>query len=111
MPAYDLVIRSGTVVTASDVFPSDVAIQGEQIAALGHNLVGKDSIDASGQYVLPGAIDVHTHVDYTPYEGMEVLGYPVTTIRRGQIIMRSGDFVGEKGSGTFLRRQPFRWPL
>jgi dihydropyrimidinase len=42
---------------------------------------------------------------------MELLGYPVMTIQRGQIIMRDGDFVGEQGSGTFLRRQPFRWPL
>lgn len=55
--------------------------------------------------------NLHQNVDYTPYEGMELLGYPVMTIQRGQIIMRDGDFVGEKGSGTFLRRQPFHWPL
>jgi len=55
--------------------------------------------------------DLHQNVDYTPYEGTELLGYPVMTIRRGQIIMRDGDSVGERGSGTFLRRQPFRWPL
>ena len=70
MPAYDLVIRNGTVVTASDVFPSDVAIQDERIAALGHNLAGKEIVDASGKYVLPGAIDVHTHLDMPLGEGL-----------------------------------------
>ena len=58
----DLVIRNGTLVTATAVFPADVAIVGQQIAAIGHNLRGRQEIDASGQYVIPGAIDGHVHL-------------------------------------------------
>ena len=61
--AYDLVIRHGTVVTATAVYPTDVAINGQQIAAIGHGLRGRREIDASGQYVIPGAIDGHVHLD------------------------------------------------
>ena len=58
----DLVIRHGTVVTATAVFPADVAITGEQIAAIGHGLRGRREIDATGHYVIPGAIDGHVHL-------------------------------------------------
>ena len=58
----DLVIRHGTLVTATAVFPADVAIVGRQIAAIGHNLRGRTEIDATGQYVIPGAIDGHVHL-------------------------------------------------
>jgi len=59
---YDLVIRHGIVVTATAVFPADLAISGEQIAAIGHGLRGRREIDAGGQYVIPGAIDGHVHL-------------------------------------------------
>lgn len=44
---------------------ADVLIDGETIAAIGANLSagGADSVDASGLFVLPGGIDVHTHLD------------------------------------------------
>jgi dihydropyrimidinase len=45
---------------------------------------------------------LHEHVDYTPYEGMEVRGYPVITISHGKILVRDGNFVGPKGQGRFL---------
>ena len=61
-PLPDLVIRHGTVVTATAVFPADVAITGRQIAAIGRDLRGQREIDASGQYVIPGAIDGHVHL-------------------------------------------------
>ena len=59
----DLVIRHGTVVTATAVFAADIAITGEQIAAVGRDLRGQREIDATGQYVIPGAIDGHVHLD------------------------------------------------
>ena len=62
-PSYDLVIRNGTLVTAGAVYPADVAIDGEQIAAIGQDLRGRREIDATGQYVIPGAIDGHVHLD------------------------------------------------
>ena len=63
IPTYDLVIRNGTLVTADAVYPADVAIDGEHIAAIGQGLRGRREIDAAGQYVLPGAIDGHVHLD------------------------------------------------
>lgn len=60
-----LVIRGGQVVTNSGVFPADVLVDGETIAAVGNNLpaVGAQVIDATGKHILPGGIDVHTHLD------------------------------------------------
>ncbi len=61
-------IKGGTVVTASDTFAADVLIEGEQIVAVGQGLSGNTVIDASGAYVIPGGIDVHTHLDM-PFGG------------------------------------------
>lgn len=57
-------IRGGTVVTADTSFPADVLIDGEVIAAVGNRLSDRDAqiIDAEGKHLLPGGIDVHTHL-------------------------------------------------
>jgi dihydropyrimidinase len=66
-------IQNGTCVTASDTFQADVLIEDEKIAALGRDLskvydqIDK-RIDAAGKYVIPGGIDVHTHLDM-PFGG------------------------------------------
>ncbi|MGC9348661.1 MAG: dihydropyrimidinase, partial [Anaerolineae bacterium] len=60
-----LVVRGGTLVTDDAMFPTDILIVGEQIAALGQDLAVPDDaevLDASGQLVLPGIIDAHTHI-------------------------------------------------
>ena len=62
---FDLVVRGGTVVTADAVFPADIAIIGEKIAAVVAPLTPLDTahiLDATGCYVLPGAIDAHVHL-------------------------------------------------
>ncbi len=46
-------------------------------------------------------------IDYTPYEGMEVTGWPVSTIRRGDVVMKDGLVQAEPGSGQFLPRGPY----
>src|SRR5690242_3902670 len=61
-------IKGGTVVTASDTFQADVLVEDEKIAAIGSDLSGDTTIDASGKYVIPGGIDVHTHLDM-PFGG------------------------------------------
>ncbi len=62
--AFDIVIRGGTIVTASDVFTADLGISGETIAALGRRLPeGLREIDATGQLVLPGGVDSHCHIE------------------------------------------------
>lgn len=58
-------IHDGTLVTAADTCRADVLIEGEKIAALGDGLQaeGSEVIDASGKLIMPGGIDVHTHLD------------------------------------------------
>ena len=64
MTALDLVIRGGTVATASDVFQADVGVTGEEIVALGAGLgPGRREIDARGKLVLPGGVDSHCHIE------------------------------------------------
>jgi dihydropyrimidinase len=48
--------------------------------------------------------DLHDGSDYTPYEGIEVTGWPCTTILRGTIIVQEGKLAAEKGVGGFLAR-------
>lgn len=61
--AFDLIIRGGTVATASDTFQCDIGIAGGRIAALGTNLgAAGDILDATGKLVLPGGIDSHVHI-------------------------------------------------
>ncbi len=66
-----MIIRNGTVVTANESRSADVRIEGEIIKEVGANLQvapGEKIIDASGMLVIPGGIDVHTHLDM-PFGG------------------------------------------
>lgn len=58
-------IAGGTVVTAAGRFRADVRIEGSMVTAVGAGLrsPGDEVIDAEGCYVLPGGIDVHTHIE------------------------------------------------
>ena len=47
---------------------------------------------------------LHHGADYTPYEGMEVIGWPVTTILRGRVVATQGKVVGDPGFGAYLSR-------
>lgn len=61
-----LIIKSGTLITAAETFQADILVEGETIAAIGQNLpVSADAevIDATGKFILPGGVDVHTHFD------------------------------------------------
>ena len=63
-------IRKGRIVTAQDTYQADILIENEVITVIGRELdVQADSIiDASGMLVLPGGVDVHTHMDM-PFGG------------------------------------------
>jgi dihydropyrimidinase len=68
---FDTVIKNGTIVTAADTYASDVGIAGEKIIAIAKELPVDNSgrvIDAAGKLVMPGGIDVHTHLDM-PFGG------------------------------------------
>lgn len=60
----ELLIKGGTVVTATESFPADVAVDGGKIVAIGKDLAvnAKKVVDATGKLVLPGALDAHTHM-------------------------------------------------
>jgi len=64
-------IRGGTVVNADRAFRADVLCEGDKIVAVGPGLAaptGAEIIDAGGQYVMPGGIDPHTHMNL-PFMG------------------------------------------
>ena len=63
-------IKGGTIVTAVDRYVGDVLVEEEKISLIGRSIdVPADKvIDAAGKYVLPGGVDVHTHLDM-PFGG------------------------------------------
>jgi dihydropyrimidinase len=67
----DLIIRNGTVVTATDTYRADLGVRDGRIAQIGGAMEAGTAtrmIDAAGKQVIPGGIDVHTHFD-TPVMG------------------------------------------
>ncbi len=70
MNTFDTVIRNARVVTAADIFTSDIGIRDGRIAALGIDLpTGLKEIDAKGRHVTPGGIDSHVHLDQPTGDG------------------------------------------
>src|SRR2546425_6652246 len=68
---FDTLIVNGTVATATDTYAADVAISSGKIVAIGTDLPRgncRQVLDAKGKYVMPGGIDVHTHLDM-PFGG------------------------------------------
>ncbi|NNM74097.1 dihydropyrimidinase [Enterovirga aerilata] len=81
---YGLYPRKGTIAIGSD---ADIAIwDPERRRTLTHDLLKDGS-------------------DYTPYEGIEITGWPVVTMVRGRIVVQDGELVGEKGFGAYLARE------
>lgn len=53
------------------------------------------------------AAGMHDNMDYTPFEGMELTGWPVTVLNRGNVIVDGGELKAERGAGQFVKRLPF----
>ena len=79
---YGLYPRKGTIAIGSD---ADLVIWDETRAVTVSNTA------------------LHHAVDYTPYEGMRIKGWPALTLCRGQVVWQEGDFRGVPGRGEFLR--------
>ncbi len=62
--------------------------------------------DAKKKVTITNALMQHA-IDYTPYEGLEVTGWPVATLRRGEVVMREGKVEAQPGSGQYLPRAPY----
>src|SRR3989454_10858367 len=68
---FETILKNGTIVTATDTYTADVGISAEKIAAIAAGLSAENAakvIDAAGLLVMPGGIDVHTHLDM-PFGG------------------------------------------
>ena len=67
-----LLIRNGTLITASETFQADILITGELIQAIGKNLMPDcneyETVDASGKLILPGGVDPHTHFNLPMFD-------------------------------------------
>jgi dihydropyrimidinase len=63
-------ITGGTIVTGADTYKADVLVDGEEVALIGKDLQVRvdKKVDATGKYVIPGGIDVHTHMEL-PFGG------------------------------------------
>jgi dihydropyrimidinase len=48
--------------------------------------------------------NLHHGADYTPYEGLEITGWPIATMLRGRFVVRDGKLVGGKGYGRYVAR-------
>jgi dihydropyrimidinase len=74
----------------------------------GRILVGYDAdlvvFDPEKRIVL-STETLHENVDWTPYEGIELRGWPETTLSRGEIVVENGQFRGQKGRGQFVARR------
>jgi len=65
-----LIIKSGTLITASETFQADILVEREKIKSIGDNIAVQDAevINADGKLVIPGGVDPHTHFDLPMFE-------------------------------------------
>lgn len=60
-----ILIKGGTLITASETFAADILVEGEKIVQIGQNLQAEnaETVDATGKLILPGGVDPHVHLD------------------------------------------------
>ena len=51
------------------------------------------------------AEDIHDNMEYTPYEGMELMGWPTTVIQRGNVVVEDNELRVGRGTGEFVPRR------
>jgi dihydropyrimidinase len=70
MPDFDLAIRGGTIVTATDTYRADIGIRGGHIVTIADRIDSAPrEIDASGLLAMPGGIDSHVHLSQPAFGG------------------------------------------
>jgi dihydropyrimidinase len=103
--AQDLLIHDGTVVTSEGSFAADVLVLDGIIVELGQALTapGVRRVDASGLLVLPGGVDPHVHISFSPEEdyrtgSMAALAGGITTI--SDFINGGGETLADRIEGA-----------
>ena len=51
--------------------------------------------------------ELHDNMDYTPFDGMQITGRPVTVLNRGEVVVDAGSLKAQRGRGEFIKRAPF----
>jgi len=98
-----LLIKNGTLITASDTFEADILVEDERISQIGKDLVhpGAAVIDAKGKFITPGGIDPHTHFDLPMfdtvssddhYTGHKAAAFGGTTTVMDFVVQEPGSF-------------------
>lgn len=115
--SYDLVIKGGTCVTASEAFEADIGVKDGRIVVLGEDLQSDDVIDARGKLVMPGGIEAHAHIaqnsatggmtadDYTSGSISAAFGgnsciIPFAAQHRGMGVTRTLDLYDSRAKGA-----------
>lgn len=71
MGELDLIVRNGTIATASDVFRADIGIKNGRIVQIAEHIDANGTVvDAEGKFVLPGGIDSHVHISQPSGDGI-----------------------------------------
>ena len=97
-----IIIINGTIVSDREMYQADIKITGETISCIGKNLYTDDPsdtiIDAAGKFVLPGGIDVHTHLKFadSPFTGTRAAACGGTTTVFDFAVYLSGDDIHER---------------
>lgn len=101
MTARTALVRGGTVGTAADSFPADILIEGGRIAAVGDlgRTTVDETVDAEGCLVLPGGVDVHTHLE----EPMDFVTRTADDFYTGTV---AGAYGGTTTIVDFAKRHP-----
>ncbi len=65
-----ILIKKGTLITASETFKADILVEGEKISLIGQSLTHPNAeiIDAEDKYILPGGVDPHVHLDLPMFD-------------------------------------------
>ncbi|MFI6869486.1 amidohydrolase family protein [Nocardia sp. NPDC050406] len=116
MADYDVVIRGGTVFdgTGSAPMVGDVAIRDGKVVALGELSGGRRVIDATGKWVIPGMIDVHTHYDAEVLTGPglgESARHAVTSVIFGNCSLSTVFTEAEDCADMFARVEALPWQV
>lgn len=73
MDNYDLVIKNGTIFNSSESFKADIGIKDGKIKCISEKIDGGEkTIEAKDKLIIPGAIDIHTHID-APLHGSKTM--------------------------------------